>query len=165
LSKDTMIIKKRRTTYDWMKRMIVFLANYTNIIMICTVFWHNHALPILQLQHDLNSDHHHLPRAYRNSVLNLGPVCLLESSFFFGKWIPGKWIPGNYFPIFGSVMKNKLENIFQCLVMSWKMSWKITYLCFIFLKFIKIMRNKSYKLKSWMRMKLKKKYNFISYLK
>ena len=33
----------------------------------------------------------------------------------------------NYFPIFGSIMKNKLENIFQCLVMSWKMSWKITY--------------------------------------
>ena len=32
-----------------------------------------------------------------------------------------------YFPIFGTVMKNKLENIFQCLVMSWKMSWKITY--------------------------------------
>ena len=29
--------------------------------------------------------------------------------------------------MFGSVMKNKLENIFQYLVMSWKMSWKITY--------------------------------------
>jgi hypothetical protein len=28
----------------------------------------------------------------------------------------------NYFPIFDSVMKNKLENTFQCLVMSWKMS-------------------------------------------
>jgi len=28
----------------------------------------------------------------------------------------------NYFLMFGSVMKNKLENIFQCLVMSWKMS-------------------------------------------
>jgi hypothetical protein len=28
----------------------------------------------------------------------------------------------NYFPMFGSVMKNKLENIFQCLLMSWKMS-------------------------------------------
>jgi hypothetical protein len=24
-------------------------------------------------------------------------------------------------------MKNKLENTFQCLVMSWKISWKITY--------------------------------------
>jgi hypothetical protein len=33
----------------------------------------------------------------------------------------------NYFPIFGSVMENKLENTFQYLVMSWKMSWKITY--------------------------------------
>jgi len=33
----------------------------------------------------------------------------------------------NYFPMFGSVMKNKLENTFQCLVMLWKISWKITY--------------------------------------
>jgi len=33
----------------------------------------------------------------------------------------------NYFSMFGSVMKNKLENTFQCLVMSWKMNWKITY--------------------------------------
>ena len=33
----------------------------------------------------------------------------------------------NYFLMFGSVMENKLENNFQCLVMSWKMSWKITY--------------------------------------
>jgi hypothetical protein len=47
-------------------------------------------------------------------------------------------------------MKNELEN----------------NLLMIFLKkIIKIMRNKSYKLKSWMRMKLKKKYNFINYLK
>jgi len=29
--------------------------------------------------------------------------------------------------MFGSVMKNKLENTFQCLVMSWKMNCKITY--------------------------------------
>jgi len=29
--------------------------------------------------------------------------------------------------IFNSVMKNKLENTFQYLVMSWKMSQKITY--------------------------------------
>jgi hypothetical protein len=50
--------------------------------------------------------------------------------------------------MFDNVIENKLENTFQCLVMSWKMSWKITYKCFIFLKFIKIMRNKSYKLKS-----------------
>jgi hypothetical protein len=43
---------------------------------------------------------------------------------FFWKVNSGKV---NYFPMFCSVMKNKLENIFQCLVMSWKMSWKITY--------------------------------------
>jgi len=66
------------------------------------------------------------------SIVGLGPVCLQESSFlleseFRGKWIPGKWIPGKYFPMFGSVMENKLENTFQCLVMLWKMSWKITY--------------------------------------
>jgi hypothetical protein len=33
----------------------------------------------------------------------------------------------NYFPIFGSVMENKLVNTLQCLVMSWKISWKISY--------------------------------------
>jgi hypothetical protein len=33
----------------------------------------------------------------------------------------------NYFSMFGSVIKNKLENTFQYLVMSCKMSWKITY--------------------------------------
>jgi hypothetical protein len=33
----------------------------------------------------------------------------------------------NYFLMFGSVVENRLENTFQCLVMSWKMSWKITY--------------------------------------
>jgi hypothetical protein len=33
----------------------------------------------------------------------------------------------NYFPMFGSVMENKLGNTFQCLVMSWKINWKITY--------------------------------------
>jgi hypothetical protein len=38
-------------------------------------------------------------------------------------------------------------------------------LIFYFFKFIKIIRNKSYKLKSWMRVKLRKKYNFINYLK
>jgi hypothetical protein len=54
----------------------------------------------------------------------------------------------NYFLIFSSEIKNKLKNIFQCLVMSWKISCKIIYYCFIFFKFIKIMRKKSYKLKS-----------------
>jgi hypothetical protein len=55
------------------------------------------------------------------------------------------------------------------LVVSWKISWKTLSVfgyvmenelennLLIFLKkFIKIIRNKSYKLKSWMRMKLKK---------
>ena len=28
----------------------------------------------------------------------------------------------NCFSMFGSIMKNKLENTFQCLVISWKMS-------------------------------------------
>ena len=54
----------------------------------------------------------------------------------------------NYFLMFGSVMKNKLKNTLQCLVMSWKMSWKITFYFFIFFNFIKIIRDKSYKLKS-----------------
>ena len=48
----------------------------------------------------------------------LGSVCLLESSFFFKV---------NYFLMFSNVMKNKLENTFQCLVMLRKMSSKITY--------------------------------------
>ena len=47
--------------------------------------------------------------------------------------------------MFGSVMENELEN---------------NLLMFYFFKFIKIMRNKSYKLKSRMKMKLKK--NIIS---
>jgi hypothetical protein len=48
---------------------------------------------------------------YRNltipflSLKNL-TFCLLESSFF------GKWISEKYFPMFGSVMENKLENTF-----------------------------------------------------
>jgi len=33
----------------------------------------------------------------------------------------------NYFLMFCSVMENKLKNIFQYLVISWKISWKITY--------------------------------------
>ena len=74
-------------------------------------------------------------------VINFITVYLLENNFFFK--INFKKI--NYFLIFGSVMKNKLEN---------------NLLIFYFLKFIKITSNKSYKLKSWMRMKLKK--NIIS---
>ena len=49
---------------------------------------------------------------------------LFVGKFFFKKVNSGKV---NYFLIFGSVMKNKLENIFQCLVMLWEMSLKITY--------------------------------------
>jgi hypothetical protein len=30
--------------------------------------------------------------------------------------------------MFGNVMENELENNFQCLVMLWKMNWKIMYL-------------------------------------
>ena len=50
------------------------------------------------------------------------PVCLLESSFLLESEFRRK-----YFSMFGSIMENKLENTFQCLVMSQKMSWKITY--------------------------------------
>jgi hypothetical protein len=46
-------------------------------------------------------------------------------------------------------MKNELEN----------------NLLVFFFKFIKIISHKSYKLKSWIVMKLKKKSNFINYLK
>jgi len=49
-----------------------------------------------------------------NWIFSLGSVCLLESSFL--KKINSRKV--NYFSMFGSVMKNKLENIFQCLVMS-----------------------------------------------
>jgi len=74
----------------------------------------------------------HAKKRKRPEMHGNSPVCLLESSFlleseFRGKWIPGKWILRKYFPMFGSVIENKLENTFQCLVMSWKMSWKITY--------------------------------------
>jgi hypothetical protein len=55
--------------------------------------------------------------------LFLGPVCLLKINFFFKV----NFRKVNYFPMFGSVMETKLENTFQCLVMSWKMSWKVTY--------------------------------------
>ena len=64
----------------------------------------------------------------RGIRVNLGPVCLLESSSFWkvnSRKMNSEKV--NYFLMFGSVMENKLENTFQCLVMSWKMSWKITY--------------------------------------
>ena len=50
-------------------------------------------------------------------VVSFRKVVFLESGF----------LKVNYFSMFGSVMRNKLKNIFQYLVMSWKMSWKITY--------------------------------------
>ena len=61
-------------------------------------------------------------------IRDLGSVCLLESNFFC-KVNSEKVNSGemNYFSMFGSVMENKLENTFQCLDMSWKMSWEITY--------------------------------------
>jgi len=62
--------------------------------------------------------------------------------------------------MFGIVMESKLKNIFQCLIMLWKMSWKIAYYYFFF-KFIKIIRNKSYKLKKLNENGIKKKSNFI----
>ena len=58
----------------------------------------------------------------------LGPVCLLESSFLLEiEFRESKFRESELFSMFGSIIENKLENIFQCLVMSWKMSWKITY--------------------------------------
>ena len=48
---------------------------------------------------------------------------------FFWKVNSGKVNSGKvyYFLMFGSVMENKLENTFQCLVMLWKRNWKIIY--------------------------------------
>jgi hypothetical protein len=48
--------------------------------------------------------------------------------------------------MFGYVMKDELKN---------------NLLMFYFFKFIKKIRNKSYKFKSWMRMKLKKIINYL----
>jgi hypothetical protein len=45
--------------------------------------------------------------------------------------------------MFGSVIKNKIENNFQYLTMSWKINWKITFNVLIFFKFIKIIEIKS----------------------
>jgi len=52
----------------------------------------------------------------------------------------------NYFSMFGSIIESKLENNFQYLVML-KNELENNLLMFFF-KFIKIIRNKSYKLKS-----------------
>jgi len=62
--------------------------------------------------------------------------------------------------MYGSVMKNKLENTFLVFGYVMENELKNNLLIFYFLKFIKIIKNKSYKLKGWMRIKLKK--NIIS---
>jgi len=49
--------------------------------------------------------------------------------------------------MFSNVMENKLENTFQCFGYVMKNELKNNLLMFYFFKFIKIMRNKSYKLK------------------
>ena len=59
------------------------------------------------------------------TLLSFRSVFFFEKFFFFYWKVNFEKV--NYFLMFGSVMKNKLENTFQCLVMSWKMSWKITY--------------------------------------
>jgi hypothetical protein len=48
-----------------------------------------------------------------DSNKNIYPVCLLENKFFLDELV-------NYFLMFGSIVKNKLENTFQFLVMSGK---------------------------------------------
>jgi hypothetical protein len=56
-----------------------------------------------------------------------------ENELFFDIWYCNEKQVGKHFPMFGYVMENKLEN---------------NLLMFYFFKFIKIIRNKSYKLKS-----------------
>ena len=53
----------------------------------------------------------------------LGAVCLLESNFL----LESEFQENELFSDVWQCNGNKLENTFQCLVMSWKMSWKITY--------------------------------------
>ena len=66
-----------------------------------------------------------LPLPKKNLHFLYGFIYLLKFFFFFFRKVNFRKV--NYFLIFDSVMKNKLENTFQCLVMSWKISWKITY--------------------------------------
>ena len=56
----------------------------------------------------------HISTAFASLFHLLGRVCLLKSIFF----KKNEFQKMNYFLMFGSVMKNKLENTFQCLVMS-----------------------------------------------
>jgi len=59
---------------------------------------------------------------FRRTKIQAPFVCWKIVSFW--KVNSGKM---NYFSMFGGVIENKLENTFKCLVMSWNMSWKITY--------------------------------------
>jgi hypothetical protein len=62
------------------------------------------------------------------NLINIKHVCFLENNLFWkvnSEKINFRKV--NYFLIFDNIIKNKLENIFQCLVMSWKMRWKIMY--------------------------------------
>jgi hypothetical protein len=70
--------------------------------------------------HPKNVERCHIQRHFPNGHLfnirrvHLDPVCLLKNNYFWK--INSRKI--NYFFMFGNVMKNKLENIFRCLVMS-----------------------------------------------
>jgi hypothetical protein len=70
-----------------------------------------------------------LPVIWNLYKLGIRKIVYINFYFLAGKFFLKKinFKKINYFLMFGSVMKNKLENIFQCLVMSWKISWKITY--------------------------------------
>jgi len=70
--------------------------------------------------------------ALTHDIEEIGKTMLKESKAPFIYWkIVSFWKVNsgkvNYFLMFDSVMENKLKNTFQCLVMLWKMSWKITY--------------------------------------
>ena len=62
------------------------------------------------------------------NLINIKHVCFLENNLFW-KVNSDKinFRKVNYFLIFDNIIENKLENIFQCFVMSWKMRWKIMY--------------------------------------
>jgi len=68
----------------------------------------------------------------RNPSIYLNFIYIIHIKASFVCWkVVSFWKVNNgkvsYFLMFGGVMGNKLKNNFQCLVMSSKMSWKITY--------------------------------------
>ena len=73
-----------------------------------------------------NTKTHSHMHVQRKVNQDLGTVYLLENIFIFGKWFFWKinYCKVNYFLIFKSIIKNKLKNNFQYLVMLWKISWK-----------------------------------------